>query len=128
MAQIRGQYTDAVTGKVSWVPLEAVLDGTGFVLKVSGASGGGSSSILGIPKHYNGNAMLVSATVAFAGATKSIYIENLHASNDLLVSFDGGTNTFVIPAGESLGLDGKATGIDISASADTTPYQILTTE
>ena len=126
MAQIRGQYKDP-SGKIMWVPLEAVLDGTGYVLKVSGVAGG-SVVTLGVPKHYNGNADIASANVAFAAATKSIFIENLHASSDLLVSFDGGTNSFVIPAGETLGLDAEVTSVALSASANTTPYQILTTE
>jgi len=127
MAQIRGQYKNPITGKYDWVPLEAVLDGSGYVLKVSGAAAGGGVT-LGIPKHYNGDADIIPVTITFASITKSLFIENLHLSNDLMISFDGGIKFFVIPSGESLGLDGEATSIDVKASADTTPYQILTTE
>lgn len=127
MAQIRGQFVDPISGKVSWVPLEAVLDGSGYVLKVAGVTGGGGVT-LGVPKHYNGVANIASASVTFASATKSLLIENLDLLNDLLVSFDGGTTSFVLPSGETLGLDAEATSIDISASANGTSYQILTTE
>lgn len=84
--------------------------------------------LLGVPKHYNDDADTVPATVNFAGTTKSVHIENLHASNDLFVSFDSGANTHTIPAGESLSLDTAIIELDISASVDITPYQILTTE
>ena len=120
MAQIRAQYTDP-SGKTQWVPLAAEKEGNEFILKVAGNTSG-------TPVHYNGDANIASATVTFSSISKTIRITNLHATNTLSVSFDGGTNVFVIAPGNSLNLDAMVTSVDVNASADTTPYQILTVE
>ncbi len=101
--------------------LKTLADGT---VVVSGIIGAG----LGVPKHYNADADLIPATVNFAAATKSLFIENLSNNQDIFVSFDSGTNTHIIPSGENLSIDTAVNSLDISATADTTPYQILTTE
>ncbi len=101
--------------------LKTLADGTVIIT-------GTVDIVLGVPKHYNANANIIAATVNFVGTTKSILIENLHASNDLFVSFDGDVNTHTIAAGEDLSLDTVIPSLRISASVDTTPYQILTTE
>lgn len=101
--------------------LKTLGDGTVVVTGALGAS-------LGTPNHYSGNANTSAATVTFNADTKSILVENLHASNDLFVSFDGDANTFIIPSGETLTLDTAVADLRISASVNGTPYQILTTE
>lgn len=83
---------------------------------------------LGVPKHYNGNANIIAVPVNFALITKSLIVENLDAVNNLFVSFDGGINTFTIKPGKLLTLDTGILSLDISASVNGTPYQILTTE
>ena len=130
MAQIRGQVKDPITGKYEWVPLKAVLEGSEYVLQVSGVvSGGGETGItLGVPKHYNGIANIAPATVSFAAVTKSIFIENLDAVNSIYVSFDAGASLFVLPSGESIALDAEAASVNVSSSVNGTVYQILTTE
>ena len=102
--------------------LKTLADGT---VVVTGTIGGAT---LGVPQHYNGNANIAVATVAFAATTKSILIINSDEVNDLIVSFDGGTNTITIPSGEDISLDTAISSLAISASANGTPYQILTTE
>lgn len=101
--------------------LKTDVDGT---VHVTGTLGGA----LGTPNHYDGNANTAPATVTFNANTKSLLVENLHISRDIFVSFDNDVNTFIIPSGENLTLDTEVGSLRISASADTTPYQILTTE
>lgn len=126
LGDIRGYANEQ--GSSDWHPIAVVKVGDEYVLKVSDISGGGGGATLGVPKHYNGTANVISATVNFAATTKSFYIENLHATNDLFVSFDSGVSTFKIPSGESLSLDTAITSVDVSASVDGTNYQLLTTE
>lgn len=101
--------------------LKTDVDGT---VHVTGSLG----STLGVPNHYSGNANIAAATVTFNATTISLLVENLHASNDLFVSFDGDVNTHIIPSGEALAVDTAVASLRISASVDGTPYQILTTE
>ena len=83
----------------------------------------------GNPKHYNGNANIISAIVSFNGPAKHIQVEDMDDKDNLYVSFNGGTNWRTIRPGEILDIncDG-VTSLDIKAEADTTPYEILTTE
>ena len=82
----------------------------------------------GIPLHYNGNAMLVKATVSFAGTTKHVQIENMDGVKDLLVSFDSELNWKTIQPGYILDIDCAITSLDIKASADNCLYEILSVE
>ena len=111
--------TDQTAGNAKYLKTDA--DGVVFV---TGTLGGA----LGVPKHYNANAEIIAAVVNFAALTKSLIIENLGAVADIFVSFDGGTNTHTIEAGSDLSIDTAVNNLDISASVDSTPYQILTTE
>ena len=115
MAQIRGQHSDT-----RWHPISVEKVGSEYIVKVANVSG--------IPKHYNGVANIAPATVTFAKVTKSIIIKNLNAGVDIDVSFDGGSNTFMVDRGSSLSLEANITSVDISASVDGTAYQILTVE
>jgi len=82
----------------------------------------------GTPKHYNGTANVVSATVNFAGTTKSVQIENMDGVKNLLVSFDSGVNWRTIQPGYILDVNCAITSLDISADVDGCAYQILTVE
>lgn len=111
--------TDQTAANVTYLKTNA--DGTVHVT-------GTIEILLGVPKHYNGTANIISATVTFAGTTKSIFIDNLDLVKDIFVSFDGGVNIKTIPSGENLSLDTAIGSLDITASADGASYQILTTE
>ncbi len=111
--------TDGTAANATYLKTEA--DGTVVIT-------GSVSIVSGSPKHYNADANIAPATVTFAATTKSLLIVNLHAANDIFVSFDGDVNTHTIPSGEDLALDTEVGNLRISASVDTTPYQILTTE
>jgi hypothetical protein len=127
MAQIYGNLPLA-DEKINFVPITVEDIGGGeYALKVTGTVGGGGAT-LGVVKHYNGVGEIANANVAFAATTKSIYIENRHATQILQVSFDGGATYADIDAGESLGIDAAHASIDIKASGAGTTYQILTTE
>ena len=119
MAQLRVQVITPGQSR-RWIPVVGteLPDGTTALTTVAD---------VGAPKHYNGNGEVLAATVNFAAPTKSIFINNLHATQDILVSFDG-VNTYTIAAGKSLTIEAKVSSVDISASGATTPYQILTTE
>jgi len=82
----------------------------------------------GTPKHYNGIANIVSATINFAGTTKHVQIENMDAIRNLLVSFDNGVTWRTIQPGYILDIDCAITSLDISASADGCNYEILSVE
>jgi len=113
--------TDQTAANATYLKTDA--DGT---VHVTGIVGGGST--LGVPNHYSGTANTTPATVTFNAATKSLFVENLDDSKDIFVSFDGDTNTFIIPSGENLSLDTAVDDLSISASVDGASYQILTTE
>jgi len=125
MAQIRA-FLKEVGKTGEWHPLAAEKVGNEFILKTISSGGGGVT--LGVPKHYNGTANTAPATVTFAAATKSVFVENLDNSKDIFVSFDADANTFIIPSGETLSLDTVVNSLRISASVDGASYQILTTE
>lgn len=121
MAQLRGHVREP--GKTNqFHPLEATkqADGT-FILQVDTIAGA-------TPHHYNGDAEVAPVDVDFDNVTKTIIIENLHATNSILVSFDGDSNVYTIRPDKVLSLSAAVISLRISASGATTPYQILTTE
>lgn len=83
---------------------------------------------VGAPKHYNGNANIISALVTFDATTKSILIQNMHNVNEILVSFDNEVNWKTIRKSDSISFEGAIASLKIKADADGTPYEILTTE
>ena len=87
-----------------------------------------SNTALGIPRLYSGNANILSATVTFVGTTKSVLIQNMHTTNIVYVSFDGGTNWKTINTLDVLELECAISSLDIKANVDGTSYEILTTE
>lgn len=87
-----------------------------------------NNTTLGTPKFYGGNANIAPATVTFAGTTKSLLVQNMHATNVVYVSFDGGTNWKTINALDILELECAISSLDIKANVDGTSYEILTTE
>ena len=117
MAQIYGHLKeDGETG--DFHPLEAIKlpDGT-YVLK--------TLEVTGTPEHYNGDANIAPATVTFSGTTSRVIIENKSGTQTIAVSFDGGSNFKTIAILSTLDVKVGVTSIDIKASADTTPYEIL---
>ena len=145
ITNIKVGSTDQTAGNITYLKTDAdgIVETSSTRIKVGSTDGTEPNTVylkteadgtvvvnvaLGVPKHYNADADIAAAAVNFAATTKSVLIINSHATNDLFVSFDAGSNTHTIPAGESLSLDTAIDSLEISASADTTPYQILTTE
>jgi len=69
--------TDQSSANATFLKTDA--DGT---VHVTGTLGGAT---LGVPKHYNADADIAAATVNFAAATKSIFIENHKLNNHHLL-------------------------------------------
>jgi len=102
--------------------LKTKADGTVYI------EGSVTITSSGTPKHYNGVANLVSATVNFAGTTKHVQIENMDGVKNLLVSFDSGVTWRTIQPGYILDIDCAITSLEVSASADGCNYEILSVE
>ena len=83
---------------------------------------------VGTPKHYNGVANVLSATVNFAATTKSILVQNIDAAKIVYISFDGGSNWKSIKPLDNVSLQCAISSLDIKASVDGANYEILTTE
>lgn len=117
MAQLRGHLKE-IGNTQEFHPLEAAkLSDGSFVLK--------TLEVTGTPEHHNGDADLIAAPINFSGATKRVIIENKSGTQTLAVSFDGGSNFKTIAILSTLDVEVSVTSIDIKASADTTPYEIL---
>ena len=119
MAHLYG-HSSSAGSTTDWHPLATIKDIVGrFLLRISSA---------GTPKHYNGTADVAAATQAVGATTRKVIVKNAHAGNVLYVSFDGGTTFFSIAAGQVLEIDAEVTSLDVKASVDGTPYEILTLE
>ena len=112
--------TDQTVGNAKYIKVKA--DGTVYV------EGSVTITSSGTPKHYNGTANIVSASVNFAGTIKHVQIENMDGTKDVYVSFDGGSNFRTIQPGYILDVNCAITSLDISASVDGAFYEILTVE
>jgi len=103
--------------------LKTKSDGTVYI------EGAVTITSTGTPKHANGTAMLLAATVTFAGTTKHIQIENMDTTaKNILVSFDGGTNWRTVQPGYILDIDCAIANLKIKASADGCLYELLSVE
>lgn len=80
----------------------------------------------GVPKHYNGVANIVLATLTFASKTCHIQVDAIDKT--LYISFDSGTNWKTIEEGHTWDMDATVESIDIKAIADGVNYEILTLE
>ncbi|TDI97051.1 MAG: hypothetical protein E2O29_02095 [Deltaproteobacteria bacterium] len=98
---------------------------TGDDLKVVDSAGGAGTA--GVAEHHNGTATTTPANVTFTGTSKAILIDNLDASNNLLVSFDGGANTKTVLPGQSLSIEANHSAVAVSSSAATVPFEMLVT-
>ena len=83
----------------------------------------------GIPSHITGS---VAATpidvINLDSYTSQIHINNTHATQSLLVSFDGGVNWFTIFAKTTLTLDTlTCNNLQVKGSGSATTYEILYT-
>ena len=113
---------DGAGNITGWTPLAVVDQGNGtFALQVSQGSNGG------VAEHHNGNATVTPADVTFSGTSKSILIQNRDGTNNLLVSFDGGSNTKTVDPNQSLSIDASHTVVKVSSSAGTVAYEMLVT-
>lgn len=81
----------------------------------------------GVAEHHNGSATTAPATVSFSGTSKSLLIENRDSTNDLLISFDGDSNTKTIGPGQSLSIEANHASVRVSSSAGTVAYEMLVT-
>lgn len=97
---------------------------TGNDLNVVDSAAAGTT---GVAEHHNGTATTTPANVPFSGTSKAILIDNLDASKNLLVSFDGGANTKIVLPGQSLSIEANHTSVDVSSSAGTVAFEMLVT-
>lgn len=83
---------------------------------------------IAVGRHFNGTATVTPTDVDFNDVTASILIDNIGTTNDLLVSFDGGTKFKTIPAENSLGYDDmNLKKIVVKTNVDTTNFEIVVT-
>lgn len=78
-------------------------------------------------KHFNDTATTTPAAVDLGTGVVYLHIENLDDTNDLLVSFDGGSNYKTIGETKSLSIDVSARTIFVKSSAGSVSYEILAT-
>ena len=83
--------------------------------------------VAGVAEHHNGSATTTPAPVNFSGTSKAILIDNLDASKNLLVSFDGGTTTKTVPAGQSLSIEANHASVEVSSASGTVAFEMLVT-
>ena len=75
--------------------------------------------------HYNDNVGVVAATIDLTATNVALLIENTHAAQNLLVSFDEGTTFKIIEPGDMLSVDTSVSSFDIKGSGAATTYEIL---
>ena len=78
-------------------------------------------------RHFDGTATTSPANVDVGTGVISILIENLVDTNDLLVSFDGGSKFKTIGTSKSLVLDVATRLLVVKSSAGSVNYEILAT-
>ena len=76
------------------------------------------------PIHKNGTISTSDVVLSFGQTIKRLEINNTHASNNLLVTFDD-TNYFTVRAETILKLDVKVTSVTIKGSGAGTTYEVL---
>ena len=102
--------------------IQAVFDGVSKAVRIIGLN---VSVVPGVPEHHNGTVGTSAATVTFSETSKSVLFRNTHATNDLLISFDGGSTFFTVPPGETMSIDGAAASVDVKGSAAGTTFEGL---
>jgi len=85
------------------------------------------ATIAGGVKHINGAANTTAADVNLGVGVNSITIENMDATNNLLVSFDGGATFKTLGIGKSVSLEVSVGKIMVKSSAGSVNYEILAT-
>ncbi len=77
-------------------------------------------------RHENGTISTSSTRVKIDPSIEIFIISNTHASQDLLVSFDGGTNFFTVAAVSSLTMERARVGqLHLKGSGSGTTYEII---
>ena len=74
-------------------------------------------------KHYNGTATTTPATITFTPTGKSIFIQNTASSNNLLISFDAGSNFKTLKPSEAFSIDAGLVSIDVKSSSGSVTYE-----
>ena len=83
------------------------------------------------PYHINGNAAVTAVPVGCTeggdGITVATFfsIKNTDATNNVLVSFDGGTNFLTLKPNQSFSINGAIKTVHIKSSAATPAYEIV---
>ena len=80
-----------------------------------------------IARHFNGTATVTPDPVDMGTGVVSVFIDNLDLTNDLLVSFDGGSNFKTVGEGRSLSIDISVSTVTVKSSAGSVNYEILAT-
>jgi len=75
--------------------------------------------------HFNDNVGTVAATITLTATTCALLIENTHATQNILVSFDDGTTFKTLEPGDTLSVDTSISSFKIKGSGAATTYEIL---
>ncbi len=76
-------------------------------------------------QHYNGDATVNPARVTLTGHGFHIRIKNIDATNNLLLSFDKGQNSYILRPGEELSEPVTMLDFVVTSSAATVGYRAL---
>ena len=94
-------------------------------------SGGGTvpaDASYGPVEDFTGTLTGAVATITFSADTKSVHILNTHAANDLLVSFDGGTDWVTVASYGDIEEAAAVSSIMLNGVAGTTYHVIAITQ
>ena len=102
--------------------IQAIYDGAEKAIRTTALV---SAPSPGVPEHHNGSVDTSPTPVTFSGTSKSVLFRNTHLDNDLLVSFDGGTNFLTLPPGAALSLEVAVSGVVLQGSDVGTTFEGL---
>lgn len=82
-------------------------------------------SLSATARHFNGTATTAPATIDMGTGVVSLIIDNLDVTNNLLISFDGGTLFKTLGVGKTLSMEISTTKLVVKSSALTVAYEVL---
>jgi len=91
----------------------------------TGPAAGEGVKIAAYLDHWNGSVGTAAATVTLAATGVALLIENTHAAQNILVSFDAGTTWKTLNPNDTLSVDTSMSSFQIKGSAAATTYEIL---
>jgi hypothetical protein len=103
------------------------LNGNLAVVSTTGAISSRIEPLGDTVQHFNGTATTAPATITFAAYSKSILLHNT-GSNDLLVSFDGGSLFKTLGPSISMAMEVRRTSFIQKTSTGTTTYEHMIVE